>query len=93
MKLWTVTSNYAATGEGHTLKAIVAYAPDELIALKQFEQEFGDFYILGAEASEGVNVNDPVLKGLFNLDLLERIKKIEGQADVVLTGSMHVNFS
>ena len=93
MKLWTVTSEYSATGEGHTLMAIITYASDEDTALKAFKQEFGDFFEAFAVATEGVDLNDPVIKGLFNSTLLERVLEVEGNANVTLKGSFHVNFS
>jgi len=93
MKLWTVTADYSAVGEGRTLMAMVLQDEYESNARQTFADEFGDFFASGATVTEGVNINDPILVGLFNAALLERLEEVEGRGNVFLSGSFHVNLS
>jgi hypothetical protein len=92
MKLWTVWSDFGGTGEGRTLVARIAYAEDERGALHGFEGVFGDYEARGAECAEGV-VDNNVTRALFAHETFERLRELEGRANVDLFAKFHLNFA
>ena len=53
-KKYTITSNYSATGEGHTITICYIMADSPESALKEFERlvHGGDWFVKGAQISE-----------------------------------------
>ena len=94
MKLWTVWSDYSATGEGRTLSACIVYANTAEQAISKFKTSIpgGDFYGLGAEAEEGVTQNY-VTEYLFGKSTFSFCEKNDGQANIVAIAQLHFNFS
>lgn len=92
MKLWTVYSDYCATGEGRTIHALITYAETKEDALEKFSQTFDKFWALGADAEEGI-VKNEVTQYLFSDKVLERVIEIEGRANIKLSAEYHFNFS
>ena len=92
MKLWTVTADYFATGEGRHLMAVIGYAEDEKSALKMFGDIYDEYFARGAKAEEGVVENELIQK-LFTKEALEYVRKNEGRANLSLSGKLYFNFS
>ena len=92
MKLWTIYNDYAATGEGRTIQALITYAEDEKDAIEKFSKTFDPFWAQGAEAKEGIVKNEAV-KLLFSPGLLKEAQEMEGRANVKLFAEFHFNFS
>lgn len=92
MKLWTVYSDYSATGEGRTIQALITYAEDAQDAIEKFGKIFDPYWAKGAEAKEGVVEND-LVKFLFSKNILKEAKEMEGRANVKLFSEFHFNFS
>jgi hypothetical protein len=92
MKLWTVWTDYSATGEGRTLLARIAYADSEQSALSGFAEVFGEFHTRGADAKQGV-VGNPVTELLFSPQMFREALRLEGRANVDLFAKFHFNFS
>lgn len=92
MKLWTIQSDYSATGEGRTIQALITYAKDEAEAIKKFGDEFDPYFALGAEAKEGI-IESEITKYLFNATMFDNILKMEGKANIRLAAELHFNFS
>lgn len=92
MKLWTIYNDYAATGEGRTIQALITYANDEKDAIAKFAKTFDPYWAQGAEAKEGIIKNE-VTKLLFSPGLLKETKDMEGRANVKLFSEFHFNFS
>jgi hypothetical protein len=90
--LWTIFSDYAATGEGRTLQALITYAADEKDAIKKFANTFDAHFAFGAEAKEGIVEND-IIKLLFTKEAIENVRKMEGKANIKLFSEFHFNFS
>ena len=92
MKLWTIYSDYMATGEGRTIQALITYAENQEQAIKKFGDLFDPYFAQGAEAIEGVIENE-LTKYLFSEEILKRTKEIEGKANIKLHAEFHFNFS
>lgn len=92
MKLWTVISDYAATGEGRTIQALITYAENEKEAIEKFGKEFDPFFAIGAEAKEGIIKNE-VTQYLFSDTVLDSALDMEGRANINLFAQFHFNFS
>jgi hypothetical protein len=92
MKLWTVWLDYGATGEGRTLLARIACADSEQAALDGASKVFGEFWARCAEAAEGV-VDNNVTRALFAPDTFQRVKQLEGRANVDLYAQYHLTFA
>lgn len=92
MKLWTIYSDYSATGEGRTIQALITYAENEQEAIEKFGKVFDEYFARGAEAVEGV-VENELVKYLFSEEVLKEAKSMEGRANVKLSSEFHFNFS
>ena len=91
-KLWTIQLDYMATGEGRTMIAMICYADNEQDAIKKFAKEHGSYYAIGAEAMEGI-VETPLVLQLITKDVLKFAKENEFKASIIITNSLHYNFS
>lgn len=91
-QLWSVWSDYFATGEGRTLMAVVGYASSEEQAKALFVQQFGEWFALGCEAAPGV-VPNPVLEHLFSPVVLQLLTDNDGVANLKAHASVHINMS
>lgn len=56
--MYTVTSDYTATGEGRTIMVLVSNYPS-FQALARFTEIFGSYYAIGAEIHEGIKLDFP----------------------------------
>lgn len=92
MKLYTVYSDYGATGEGRTIQALIGYAQNEEEAIEKFAKTFDPYFARGAEAKLGV-VENEITKYLFSPLVLKEIKNMEGKAMTGLHAEFHFNFS
>lgn len=92
MKLWTVTLDYYATGEGRTFFGWVGYADAEKDAVQSFGRVFDPFFAHKASASEGV-IQNSVTALLFSPRALEEVRKLEGLGSVTLHGELHFNLA
>lgn len=92
MKLYTVCSDYGASGEGRTIQALIAYAENEEQAIEKFAKVFDPYFARGAEAQLGV-VENEITKYLFSPLVLKEIKGMEGKATTGLHAEFHFNFS
>ncbi len=90
--LWTIYSDYFATGEGRTLQALIIYANDEKEAIEKFGKIFDPYFAKGAIAQEGV-VENEIINYLFSKEVLEQTKKLEGKANIKLFSEFHFNLS
>lgn len=92
MKLWTIFSDYFATGEGRTIQVLITYAESKEEALEKFGKRFDPYFAMGADAEEGIIENE-LTKYLFSAEMFKNVKKMEGKANVRLSGELHFNFS
>lgn len=92
MKVWTVTLDYHATGEGRTLFGWLGYAENRKEALRCFGKAFDPYFAKGAEVHEGV-VDNPVVRQLFSRDALAQVLRLSGKATVELSGRLHFNLA
>lgn len=92
MKLWTIESDYAATGEGRTIQALITYAENEKDAIEKFGKRFDPYFAIGAEAKEGV-IKSYITTYLFNSKVLDDVLQMQGRANVNLSAQLHFNFS
>jgi hypothetical protein len=90
MKLWTVSPDYYATGEGRSLLAWIGYADGERAVLERFGQSFDPFYARGADAAEGL-VEDAVVRLLLGSGALEDVRRLNGRENLELHGRLHFN--
>lgn len=92
MKLWTAWADYAATGEGRTLMAIIAYAENAEDAKKKFAEKFSDYMALGCETQEGV-VENNITSFLFSEKLFKQVRSEEHKAHIIVFAEHHFNKS
>lgn len=92
MKVWTVSLDYYATGEGRTLFGWLGYAENREEALTRFGDAFDPYFATSAEVHEGV-VDTPVVRQLFSRDALAQVRRLNGRATVELSGRLHFNRS
>ena len=90
--LWTIWADYFATGEGRTFIADINYNNNEDAAKKLFQDQFGDWFAQGCEAATGV-VQNPVTQFLFSTEALQMLTKHNGNANLVVHASIHINMS
>lgn len=90
--LWTVTSNYFATGEGLTYSAIITYAESEDDAKRLFTEKFGDYLAIGCIASMGI-IRNHVTEFLFSPALLSKLEKHATDAMINVYGEYYLNLS
>lgn len=92
MKLFTIYSDYGATGEGRTMQALITYAEDEVDAIKKFAECFNPYFAVGAEAKEGI-VKNELTQYLFTPQVFAAVENMEGRANLKVYSEMHFNFS
>lgn len=92
MKLWTVSLDYHATGEGRTLFGWIGYADGEQSAIDRFGQAFDPYFARGANAAEGI-VEDRVVCHLFSQQALQEVRQLNGCGNLELVGSLHFNLA
>ncbi len=94
MKLWTVTSSYRVP-EGQIITGFVTYAGDANDATDRYIAKFGELINCQlCDVNEGVDFSDPILLGLFNIDLLTRFAEVQDTAtDLQLHGSALINLA
>lgn len=90
--IWTVTSDYFATGEGITYSAIIAYAEDEADAKRLFAKQFGEYLSIGCKATIGI-VRNHVTEFLFSPFLLDKLDQHNGNGNIKVHGEYHLNLS
>ena len=91
-KLWTITANDFATGEGQHLYGLITYAEDPKDAVGMFSEEYGSRAGSIANATEGVS-DDALAKAIFSEKTLAFCRKQEGKAMIVMLSSVYFNFS
>jgi len=90
--IWTVTSDYFATGEGITYSAIITYAENETDAIRLFTEKFGEYFAIGCKASVGI-VRNHVTEFLFSPALLNKLDKHKTDGMINVYGEYHLNLS
>lgn len=90
--IWTVTSDYFATGEGITYSAIITYAEDEEDAQRLFSEQFGEYLAIGCKASIGI-VRNHVTELLFSPALLNKLDKHKSDGMINVYGEFYLNLS
>lgn len=91
-KIWTVTQDYFATGEGRTLMAWIGYAESEEEALKKFGERFNPYYTPSMGAQKGF-VRDDVVSFVFSEQAISVAVKNLGQCNLEMFSAVHFNFS
>jgi hypothetical protein len=92
VNLWTVWTEYFATGEGHSIMACIIYAENESGAKKKFDEKFGEHFGMGAQASLGV-IENALTSRLFTQTTFEEIRGRELKCNIDAYASLHFNFS
>ena len=91
MKLWTMISDYSATGEGRTVTGLITYAEDQQNAeLRWAEQEK---YYIPDIVEEGVPISNQYLTFLFSAAALKFAVENEGKANINMLSRIHYNYS
>jgi hypothetical protein len=96
--MYTVWSNYGATGEGFTYMVLYTrgYGEDNNSmenALKEFKRIFGPFYGAGAEVKEGLCFDFPGNEFLVSAKAREMMTENLTQCNQSYHASYHMNFS
>ncbi len=101
--IYTVTCDYAATGEGRTLMLLVTHAHGHGLqdgavnALERFSSIFGSYYAQGAEVEEGLQLNKSwitwVVSGETRKNLMSWQDGDSAPGGLEYFSSLHVNFS
>ena len=92
IRLWTITADYFATGEGRHLCGLITYAKTQDEAVQKFAKEYGSRVGSIAKATEGVSEAD-ISKAIFSEQTLTFCRKQEGKAMIVMLSSVYFNFS
>ena len=94
MALWTTSCHYFATGEGMSMMAQITCAKNEQQALDKFSERFGNWFVQGADAAEGV-VRNEVIEFVFSTRALDFCDKQheKGDAYIDVHASVHFNLS
>jgi len=90
-KIWTVTQDYFATGEGRTIMAWIGYAESETEALKRFTERFNPYYT-PSQAQQGF-VKDDIVVYLFSEKVLSFAEKNIDKCMLDMHAAVHFNFS
>lgn len=91
-RLWTITADAFATGEGRRLYGLITYAEDPKDAVNKFTEEYGSRVGSIAKATEGVSEAD-IARAIFSEQTLAFCRKQEGNAMIVMLASVYFNFS
>ncbi|MBE7939671.1 hypothetical protein IM725_03670 [Ramlibacter aquaticus] len=93
MKIHTASCYYAATGEGATLFAYIAWASDEQEMREKLKSDVHEFWAMTSEVQEGV-VRNEVTRMLWPEEMLRRIEDFaQDCAMVVARNEVHFNMS
>jgi hypothetical protein len=87
LKIFTVTAKEYQPVGGHSLYGLVCSANNKDHALVLFEHEFGEHIqkLIDVQVEEGLSYNK-IITGLFNKDLLDKIKNISTFDRISLKG-------
>ena len=90
---YTVTSDYAATGEGHTIMILYCFAQDSEQALNLFRTQIpnGDWYVLGAQIVEGFEFESNIARALVTP--LARQQLEDTGCNLNYSAVLHYNYS
>jgi hypothetical protein len=104
--MYTVISDYFATGEGRTIMVLYTKAypfgkdwqdptkDGAYWALEDFKQKFGDYYAIGAEVKEGLVFDFLNSELVINKELRDFLIKSEKEAGgLEYFASLHFNYS
>jgi hypothetical protein len=100
-RIYTVTADYGATGEGHTLMLLITrgYGSDDgpSNALERFREIFGDYFAQGADVEEGLQLNKHYVRDLVpestRLKLMTWESSDDAPGGLEYFAQLHVNFS
>lgn len=93
---YTVTTDYMATGEGHTRAMLIIFAKNEQEARKIFGLTFGAFFALSADVVKGIEIGEyQDLVTEYAKKLILRVKSKSDDAPPMFSysNSVHVNYS
>jgi hypothetical protein len=92
-RIWTAWPDYAASGEGRSIMACIAYADSTEQMKAQFSKHFGPMFAAGCEMGEGV-VRNEVTQLLWSDTLLVSIESSASKRTAVDAHSwMHFNLA
>ena len=93
MTLYTVTSDYFATGEGRTLSLWMGRAFSAQEALGWFRDSLhgGDYFVQGAIVSQGFIWDDPVVADLTNRLIRQQLE--DPGCNRSFSAQLHFNYS
>ena len=94
MTKYTVTCDYAATGEGRTIiifYTLLAFSPED--ALNQFKREVinGDWWVKGAEVKIGFDFENYIAQLLVSSSV--RLQLEDENCNRHFTAQLHYNYS
>lgn len=93
MKIYTAWCDYAATGEGITLLAYVAWACDECELREKLKTDVHEFWAMACEVKEGI-VRNEVTRMLWPEEMLSRLERFAGdRAMITARNQVHFNMS
>lgn len=90
MSTFTIT-NHVKRGTETTVCAMITVAEDAAAAHEAFTKCFGAEAV-DAIVAPGIDLNDGVLNGLFNRELLERVVEVDGLVQGSLFAKLTVSF-
>lgn len=90
---WTLSCDYAATGEGLSVMSMITPASTETEALADFTRRFGDYFVRGAEIQRGI-IATRATDLLFSQRTISLLRTPpSGQTRQRLAALLHMNFS
>ncbi len=91
--IYTVHSEYGATGEGNSFMVLVTYAQNKEDAIAKFAEEFSSYMAIGAKVIEGVSADFYYSKYLISEVVLNALLECEGRAMVNYKAQYYENWS
>jgi hypothetical protein len=92
MKIWTGWIDYSATGEGRTIKGIIAQATDEEAFKQKIIENFGDYFAIDSKVGQGI-VRNELTEFLWSKQTLDFVAANKEAGTVSITSSVHFNFA
>jgi len=89
MKLWTIMSDYSATGEGRTIVGLITYAEDRDDAKKRWKEQVPEYYI--DFIYEGIDSDNDLSNTLWSYSALSRAAS--GNCNINMLSRIHYNYS
>jgi hypothetical protein len=95
--IYTVTCDYAASGEGRTLMLLITrgHGPNDgaTNALERFKGIFGSYYAQGATVEEGLQLCKHWIPWMITGETRKNLMSWQDSANLEYFSSLHVNLS